>query len=174
MFENIKADFNREVEHSTYKGQLRKVLHGVTSPGFQAVAGYRLTHWLAKKRIPLIGVIIQRFVEVWTGVSISPQTRIGPGLSIYHFGGVIINQDAVLGAHCTLHHDVTIGNKNPGGPSPTLGDNVMIGAGARLLGGIQIGDNAQIGANAVVLTDVPANAVAVGIPAKIIKKNDGN
>ena len=170
MFENIKADFKREVEHSTYRGQGRKILHAVTSPGFQGVAGYRLTHWLARKRIPFLGVMIQRIVEVWTGISISPQTKIGPGLSIYHFGGVIINQNAVLGSHCTLHHDVTIGNKNPGGPSPELGDNVMVGAGARLLGGIKIGSNAQIGANAVVLSDIPDAAIAVGIPAKIIQK----
>lgn len=170
MFENVKADFKREVEHSTYRGNLRKTLHAVTSPGFQAVAGYRLTHWLAARRIPFVGVMIQRLVEVWTGVSISPQTKIGPGLAIYHFGGVIINQNAVLGSNCTLHHDVTIGNKNPGGPSPHLGDNVMVGAGARLLGGIKVGNNAQIGANAVVLSDVPDDAVAVGIPAKIIRQ----
>ena len=171
MLENVKEDFRLEYQHSTYRGKWRKVLHVVTSPGFQAVAGYRMTHWLANRRIPFLGVIIQRFIEVWTGVSISPQTRIGPGLVIYHFGGIIINQQAVLGSHCTLHHDVTIGNRVPGGPSPKLGDRVMVGAGARILGGVTVGHGAQIGANAVVLCDVPDGALAVGVPARIIEKD---
>lgn len=169
LWETIQEDFNQEYQASTYRGHERKIFHALTAPGFQGIMGYRLTHWLAKHRIPLIGIIIQRLVEVWTGISISPLTEIGPGLVIYHFGGVIINSQAVLGKHCKLHHDVTLGNRMPGGPSPKIGDRVMIGVGARVLGGITIGNDAEIGANAVVLESVPDGGIAVGVPAKVVR-----
>ncbi|MBI4387757.1 MAG: hypothetical protein HY582_01775 [Candidatus Omnitrophica bacterium] len=128
-----------------------------------------MTRWLLKHRIPLLGVIIQRLVEVWTGVSIPPAAKIGPGLLIHHFGGIVINGEAVIGSHCDLHHGVTVGNRNSGGPSPKIGDHVMIGAGAKVLGGIKIGNNAEIGANAVVLEDVPDGGVVVGVPARVAR-----
>jgi serine O-acetyltransferase len=112
--------------------------------------------------------VLQRLTEVWTGVSIPPAASIGPGLLILHFGGIVINGEAVIGSDCTLHHGVTIGNRTPGGRSPRLGDRVLVGAGAKLLGDIGVGDGAAIGANAVVLQDVPAGATAVGIPARVV------
>ena len=168
-WKTIQEDFDQEYQHSTYQGRWRQVLHTLTAPGFQGILAYRISHGLLKHRIPFLGVILQRLAEVWTGISISPATKIGAGLVIYHFGGIIINSQAVLGRHCRLHHDVTIGNRVPGGPSPKIGDRVMIGAGARILGGITIGDDVEIGANAVVLEDVPAGAVAVGVPAKVVR-----
>jgi serine O-acetyltransferase len=168
MFELIKADYARAFERSGYKGAARRHLHTLTAAGFQAAACYRAARWLMLKRVPFLGAVIQRLAEVWTGVSIPPEAAIGPGLWIPHGDGIVVNGRAEIGRDCTLHHQVTVGNKNPGGPSPKIGDRVMIGAGARVLGGIRVGDGAQIGANAVVLQDVPANAAAVGIPARIV------
>jgi serine O-acetyltransferase len=169
MWPNVTRDYQRAVRQSTYRGAWRGAFHTLTSPGFQAVWSYRMTRWLWRRRIPILGALLQRFTEVWTGVSIPPEASIGPGLLILHFGGIVINNAAVIGEDCTLHHGVTIGNRVSGGPSPRLGDRVMVGAGAKILGGITIGDGAKIGANAVVLDDVPAGATAVGIPAHILQ-----
>jgi serine O-acetyltransferase len=170
FWETVKTDYQREYQCSTYDGHGRKVFHTVTSPGFQAVFIFRVTHWLYENSIPVIGMILQRFIEIWAGISISPKAKIGPGLVIYHFGGIVINGNAVLGRDCELHHHVTIGNRVPGGPSPELGDRVKVGTGAVIIGGIKIGDEAEIGANAVVLESVPNGAVAVGIPAKVVRQ----
>ncbi len=165
----IKADFKRVYSHTSYKGSLRKTLFTLFAPGFQAVAGYRITRWLMQRHIPIIGAVLQRLVEVWTGISIPPEARIGAGLLIHHFGGIVINGDTVMGEQCTLHHGVTIGNRVSGGPSPKLGDRVLIGVGAAVLGDITIGNDAQIGANAVVLRSVPDGGVAAGIPARVVR-----
>ena len=170
---NLREDYRRACEQTSYRGRLRKWLHVLSSPGFEAVCGYRMTRWLLQRRVPVLGALIQRLVEVWTGISIPPAAMIGPGLLIHHFGGIIINGEAAIGRGCTLHHNVTIGNRVPGGPSPTLGDRVMVGAGAVVLGGITIGNDAEIGANAVVLTSLPQAAVAVGVPAKIVRVKTG-
>jgi len=175
MFDTIREDFSQECRRSTYLGNFRKIFHALTAPGFQAVFLFRLSHAFWKWRVPLVPVLLQRLNELWTGVSISPQTKIGPGLVIYHCGGIVINSKAVLGAHCELHHHVTIGNRHPGGPSPRIGDRVAAGTGAVLIGDIMIGNDAEIGANAVVLESVPGGGVAVGVPAKVVrvKKMEG-
>ena len=167
---NLREDFRRVYEHTSYRGRVRKTLHVLLSePGFHAVCGYRLTRWLVQHHILFVGAIIQRVLEVWSGVILPPDAKIGPGLLIYHFGGIVINSHAVIGNACTLHHGVTIGNRTPGGGSPTLGDRVMVGAGAKVLGSITIGHDVEIGANAVVLQSLPDGAVAVGIPARIVR-----
>lgn len=165
----LDRDYLRAFEKSTYRGKFRRALHTWTSPGFQAVAVYRLTCWLMQKRIPVIGAVLQRLTEVWTGISIPPEAKIGPGLLILHFGGIIINSAVVIGQDCTLHHGVTIGNKNPGGASPEIGDRVMIGAGAHVLGGIRIGHDVEIGAGSVVVKPLDDGAVAAGNPARVIR-----
>lgn len=172
MWQLIRADFLAEYDESGYQGRFRKTFHAMTSPGFQAIFLYRISHQLGKLRIPMIGMMLQRIAEVWTGISISPKASIGPGLIIYHFGGVIINGNAEIGRDCRIHHEVTIGNRQPGGPSPKLGDRVMIGAGAKLLGDITIGNDAEIGANAVVLNSVPEKAIAVGVPARVVRTKE--
>lgn len=168
MWPNLREDFRRACAQTTYRG-VRKTLHVLTSPGFQAVWMHRCTRWLLHRRIPFFGAVIQRLTEVWTGISLPPEAAIGPGLLILHFGGIILNSDAVLGKDCTLHHGVTIGNRVAGGPSPTIGDRAMIGVGACVLGGIRLGDDVDVGANAVVLTSLPDGAVAAGIPAKVVR-----
>ena len=109
-----------------------------------------------------------RLVETVTGVSLPKEATIGPGLRIWHFGGIFVNPASVIGARCTLRQGVTIGNRVEGGPSPLIGDDVEFGAYAQALGGIRIGHGARIGAMAVVLDDVPDGATAVGAPARII------
>ena len=170
MWPNLREDFRRVYDTSAYRGALRKTLHVLLSePGFQAVWAYRLTRWLLLHRVPFVGAVLQRCAEVWTGISLPPDAQIGPGFLIYHYGGVVVNSRSVIGAHCTIHHGATIGNRRPGGGSPVLGHHVTIGAGARILGEIRIGHDVEIGANAVVLQSVPDGGVAVGIPARVVK-----
>lgn len=172
VFEEIQEDFKRELELSTYPGKFQRVAHALTAPGFQAVLGYRISRWFKRYRIPLLPVVIQRFMEIWAGVSISPRAEIGSGLVVYHFGGIVINAQTVMGKDCTLHHGVTIGNRLPGGLSPRLGNRVVIGTGAVLIGDITIGNEVEIGANAVVLESVPDGGIAVGIPAKVVRTKE--
>ena len=112
--------------------------------------------------------LLFRLVETAVGVSLPKAARIGPGLRIWHFGGVFLHPDCVIGANCTLRQGVTIGNRVQGGAVPVMGDDVDVGAYAQLLGAIHVGDGARIGAMAVVLCDVPAGATAVGAPARVI------
>ena len=109
-----------------------------------------------------------RIVETLTGIMLPKEAQIGPGLRIYHFGNIIIHPDTKIGARCVLRHGVTIGNRVPDGPVPTVGDDVEFGAYAQVFGDIHIGDGAKIGAMSVVLCDVPAGATAVGVPARIV------
>ncbi len=128
-------------------------------------AGYK------KKILTKIYWLLFRVVETITGISLPKSAVIGPGLRIWHFGGIFIHPDAIIGANCTLRQGVTIGNRVENGPLPVIGSNVDIGAYAQMLGGIKIGDNCKIGAMSLVISDVPDNATAVGIPARIISKN---
>jgi serine O-acetyltransferase len=111
--------------------------------------------------------VIERFIEITTGISIPAEARIGKGLRIHHFGGIIMHSDTIIGQGCTLYHGVTLGDLGGWGGAPHIGNNVLLGAGAKVLGQVDIGDGCRIGANAVVRTSVPAGCVAVGIPAVI-------
>jgi serine O-acetyltransferase len=115
--------------------------------------------------------LVYRFTETLTGISIPRTVRVGPGLRIWHFGNIFINAESVIGANCTLRQGVTIGNRDDGGPSPVLEDDVELGAYAQILGGVRIGRGAKVGAMSVVLIDVPPGAVAVGVPARIIERS---
>jgi serine O-acetyltransferase len=112
--------------------------------------------------------LLFRLVETITGISLPLGAQIGPGLRIYHFGNIFINSNTVIGRNCTLRQGVTIGNRADDGPSPVIEDDVDFGAYAQVIGGIRISKGAKIGAMSVVLSDVPAGATAVGIPARII------
>lgn len=116
------------------------------------------------------GLIALRAVEVLTGIELPPEVEVGPRLRIWHGGNLVINPGVVIGADCVLRQGVTIGNVQLDGPVPRLGDRVEVGAYAQLLGGITIGDDAKIGAMSVVLSNVPAGATAVGVPARIIER----
>lgn len=125
---------------------------------------------LLKKTQTAIYWVLFRMVETLTAISIPKTAIIGPGLRIWHFGGIFIHANAVIGEKCTLRQGVTIGNRGDNQLVPVIGNNVDIGAYAQILGDIHIGDNCKIGAMAVVLNNVPNNATAVGNPAKVIVK----
>lgn len=109
-------------------------------------------------------------VETATGISLPKEVQVGPGLRIWHFGGIFVNPETVIGAGCTLRQGVTLGNCVEGGPCPILEDRVEIGAYAQVLGGVRLGHDCRIGAMAVVLSDVPAGSTAVGNPARLLSK----
>ncbi len=110
-----------------------------------------------------------RLVETVTGISLPKEAEIGPGLKIWHFGGIFVHPGSRIGANCTLRQGVTIGNRHEDGPAPVIGDDVELGAYAQVLGAITIGGGSRIGALSVVLTDMPPGATAVGVPARILQ-----
>lgn len=140
----------------------------LTYPGVHAVWGYRLAHCLWRRGHRLLARVLSSATRFATGVDIHPAARLGPRLFIDHANGVVIGATTVMGADCVLFHQVTLGgvSMTPGKRHPTLGNGVMVGAGAKILGPITIGDGAKIAANAVVVKDVPAGCVAIGVPAK--------
>lgn len=140
-------------------------------PGFHILVFHRIGHFFYTHRWFFLARWISQTGRFCTGIEIHPGARIGPGLFIDHGMGVVIGETAVVGNNCTIYHGVTLGGtgKEKGRRHPTLGDNVLIGAGAKLLGAINIGSNAMIGANAVVLNEVPPNATIVGVPGKMVR-----
>ncbi len=141
-------------------------------PFFYTMLFYRISSKLYNNKIIFISKFISNFSRFLTGIEIHPAAKIGKNLFIDHGMGVVIGETCVIGDNVTLYQGVTLGGtgKNKGDRHPKVGDNVIIGCGAKVLGNIKIGNNAKIGANAVVLKEVPPNSTAVGIPAKIILK----
>ena len=140
-----------------------------------AIAVYRFGRRVDRRQPGLTRTVLEkvywlvyRFTETLTGISIPKSVRVGPGLRIYHFGGIIVHADAEIGANCVLRHGVTIGNRHEDGPVPVIEDDVELGAYAQILGGLRVGQGAKVGAMSLVLSDVPPGATAVGIPARII------
>jgi len=143
-------------------------------PSFRAIIHYRAAHWLYKrKRYFLARWVSQRAVRK-TGIEIHPGATIGKGLFIDHGHGVVIGETAIIGDHVTLYQGVTLGGtgKEKGKRHPTIGNNVMISAGAKVLGSFTIGDNSKIGAGSVVLQEVPPNSTVVGVPGRVVKQNN--
>ncbi len=139
--------------------------------GFHAVLMYRAAHRLQKKGWVIPARAVSQFAKFLTGIEIHPGAEIGRGLFIDHGTGVVIGETAVIGDNCTLYQGVTLGGtgKQTGKRHPTLGDNVMVGAGAKILGGFSVGSGSRIAAGAVVLREVPENATAVGVPARVVR-----
>jgi len=142
-------------------------------PGLHAIWGHRLTHWLWRHNSMLLARWISQLVRGLTGIEIHPGATIGPNFFIDHGMGVVIGETAEVGSCVTLYHGVTLGGTslNKGKRHPTLGDNVVVGAGAKILGAITIGDNSRIGANAVVVKSVPPNSVVVGVPGQVVVRS---
>ena len=141
--------------------------------GVHATLYHRLAHFLYRHRLCFLARCISQWSRFWTGIEIHPGAAIGRRLVIDHGTGIVIGETTVIGDDVLLYQGVTLGGtgKDTGKRHPTLGNNVMVGAGARVLGPITIHDNARIAAGAVVLQDVPANATAVGVPAQIVRVN---
>lgn len=141
-------------------------------PFIHAVIHYRIANVLYKKKFFFLARLISQTSRFFTGIEIHPGATIGKGLFIDHGMGVVIGETAEIGDNVTLYHGVTLGGtgKDKGKRHPTIGNNVTIGAGAKVLGPITIGDRVKIGANSVVLKNIPADSTAVGIPAKVIPK----
>ena len=140
--------------------------------GVHAIIAHRVANGLYKKKHYLAARTVSQAAKMITGIEIHPGATIGKGLVIDHGTGVVIGETAEIGDNCTIYQGVTLGGtgKDVGKRHPTLGNNVMVGAGAKILGPLHIGDNTKIAANAVVLDEIPENCTAVGIPAKIVKR----
>lgn len=156
---------------SKFAGFLEVVLYA----SFWALAFYRLSHFLAALRLPFVPRLLSQTARLLTGIEIHPGATIGPGLFIDHGMGTVIGETAIVGADVLIYHGVTLGGVDgrPGRRHPLLGDRVVVGAGAKVLGALRVGDGARIGAQAVVLADVPAGATAVGVPARILPQGEG-
>ncbi len=141
--------------------------------GLHAIWIHRITHWLWIHKVKLIARWLSQFARWATGVEIHPGATIGPGFFIDHGMGVVIGETAEVGTDVTLYHGVTLGGTslNKKKRHPTIGDRVVIGAGAKVLGAITIGEDSRVGANAVVVKSVPANSVVVGVPGQIVKRS---
>jgi serine O-acetyltransferase len=169
----LGADFRAMTERDPALGKgPAAFLEALTYAGFWAVLSYRIAHLLRALRLPVIPRLMQALSRFATGIDIHPGAVIEAGLFIDHGMGTVIGETAEIGRNVTLFQQVTLGGrggKASGKRHPSLGDGVMVGAGAKILGPIYVGAHAKIGANAVVLEDVPSGATAVGIPARIAR-----
>jgi serine O-acetyltransferase len=141
--------------------------------GLHAIWVYRIAHWLWIRKLYFLARWLSQAACILTGVEIHPGSTIGPGLFIDHGMGVVIGETAEIGVDVTLYHGVTLGGTSleKGKRHPTLGDRVVVGAGAKILGPIKIGNDSRIGANAVVVQSVPENSVVVGVPGQIVRRS---
>ena len=148
----------------------------LTYSGLHAVHSYRRAHWFYKKKMFTIARIISQFARFRTGIEIHPGAKIGKGLFIDHGMGVVIGETAEIGDNCLIYQGVTLGGtgKEQGKRHPTLGNNIMVGAGAKILGSCVIGDNCKIGAGSVVLKDVPPDSTVVGVPGRVVRRKNMN
>lgn len=171
MFDIIKEDIKSIKERDPAARSTFEIL--LTYSGVHAVVFYRISHWFYERKLLTVARIISQTARFITGIEIHPGAKIGRGLFIDHGMGVVIGETAEIGDNCLLYQGVTLGGtgKDHGKRHPTLGNNVMVGSGAKVLGPFKVGDNAKIASNAVVLEAVPENATAVGVPARIVRRN---
>jgi serine O-acetyltransferase len=173
MFKNLSYDIKRYFHGGPDD------IYMLFEQGLWAVCVYRFSRWTHTMNIPIISNLMRlvayfffKVIEMTTGISIPGSAQIGRGFYVGHFGGIVLHSNVKIGENCSIGPGVVIGTRALGKKGvPQIGNNVYIGTGAKILGGITIGDNARIGANAVVVKDVPAGATAVGIPAKILLKS---
>lgn len=142
-------------------------------PGFHILLFYRAAHFFYRRGHLLLARLVSQWGRGFTGIEIHPGARIGSGLFIDHGMGVVIGETAQIGDNCTIYHQVTLGGtgKDTGKRHPTVGNNVLIGAGCKILGPVTIGDNVRLGAGSVVLQSIPGNCTAIGTPARVVRRN---
>jgi serine O-acetyltransferase len=175
MLDNLKADIKRYI---TNPKDHRRNIYLLFEQGIWALVVYRFGRWAHSVKFPIISFILRliafflfKSIEISTGISIPASADIKKGFYIGHFGGIIIHSNSEIGENCSVGPGVIVGSRGVGVDGvPVIGNNVYIGTGAKILGGVYIGNNVRIGANAVVLKSVPDNCTVVGIPAKIVEK----
>ena len=168
LFETVNAYLARD---PAARGPLEVLL---LYPGVKAVSYHRKAHWCYEHDLKFLARAISQISRHRTGIEIHPGAKIGKRLVIDHGMGIVIGETAEIGDDCLIYHGVTLGGtgKDTGKRHPTLGNNVLIGAGTKVLGPVYIGDNARIGAGSVVLRNLPANCTAVGVPAEVVRINN--
>lgn len=168
LVRNIRKDIRAVFNHDPAAVSIIEVM--LAYPGFHARQFHRLAHVLWKWRIPILPRLVSHLSRFLTGIEIHPGAKIGDGLFIDHGMGVVIGETSVIGDNVVLYQGVTLGGTSQQRTKrhPTLGNNVLVGVGARLIGAITIGDNSKVGAGSVVVTSVPPNATVVGVPGRIV------
>lgn len=172
MFKNLKYDIKSILDRDPAARNGIEVL--LLYPGLHAVIFYRIAHWFFKHNMKFIARFISQTAKFFTGIEIHPGATIGRGLFIDHGTGVVIGETTEIGDNCTIYQGVTLGGtgKDIGKRHPTLGNNVMVGAGAKVLGPFKVGDNSKIAANAVVLSEVEQGSTCVGVPARVARRGN--
>lgn len=178
MFKYLRSDIKRYTNSCKGLNKIKKLLVLLVTQEFLTIAIFRYGKAVKKIKLPIIGFLLRTvyFIlnkiigEICSGILLDVGSEIDEGFQLGHFGGIYIK--AKIGKNCTIAQQVVVGYRGgfSGGGVPTLGDNVYVGSGAKIIGSVKIGNNVKIGANAVVTTDIPDNCTAVGIPAKIIQK----
>jgi serine O-acetyltransferase len=171
MFRTIKEEIQAILERDPAAKSPLEVL--LTYPGFHAIIMYRIAHWFYRRKLYTIARLISHIARFLTGIEIHPGAKIGKRVFIDHGMGVVIGETVEIGNDVTIYQGVTLGGtgKEKGKRHPTIGNNVLISTGAKVLGPFKIGDNSKIGAGAVVLKEVPPNCTVVGVPGRIVYKD---
>jgi len=170
MFQRIRSDLRAAMERDPAARSRLEVF--LCYPGLQAIVWHRAAHWLWVHRLRLAARFLSQVTRLLTGIEIHPAAVIGQGLFIDHGMGTVIGETTEIGDNCTLYQGVTLGGtgKESGKRHPTLGNGVVVGVGACVLGAITLGDNVLVGAGSVVLRSVPAECTVVGVPARVVRE----
>ncbi|MCT7972449.1 serine O-acetyltransferase [Laspinema olomoucense] len=170
VFNTLKVEFQNILDRDPAAKNWLEVL--LCYPSLHAIMGHRVAHELHNRGIPVVPRLISQILRFFTGIEIHPGAQIGQCVFIDHGVGVVIGETAIVGNNVLIYQGVTLGGtgKEIGKRHPTLGENVVVGAGAKILGNIQIGDNVRIGAGSVVLRHIPADCTVVGVPGRIIRR----
>lgn len=169
MFYDLKDTLDAYIARDPAASSRLEVL--LLYPGVKAVMNHKKAHWCYEHNLKLLARAISQYSRHRTGIEIHPGAKIGKRLVIDHGMGIVIGETAEIGDDCLIYHGVTLGGtgKDTGKRHPTIGNNVLIGTGAKVLGPFKIGDNSRIAANSVVLSEIPPDSTAVGVPARVVK-----
>lgn len=172
MFKRLRQDIRAVLERDPAARNILEVF--LCYPGFHALRIHRVAHWLYRHRLKLIARLLSQFSRFVTGIEIHPGAKIGNGVFIDHGMGIVIGETAEIGDNVTIYQGVTLGGtgKDTGKRHPTIGNNVVISSGAMVLGPFRVGDNTKIGAGSVVLKEIPDNCTVVGVPGRIVKRDN--
>ena len=168
MFKQIKTDIKAVFERDPAARSTLEVV--LCYPGLHAIWAHRVSHWLFKRNFVVTARLVSHAARFFTGIEIHPGATIGPGFFIDHGMGTVIGETAEIGRNVTVYQGVTLGGtgKEKGKRHPTIGDNVVVATGAKILGSFKVGNNAKIGAGSVVLSEVPPDSTVVGIPGRVV------